>query len=133
MLYFLEEVYLLEHLTFAEVILHIILLDGLDGHLLPCKLVNTKGYLAEGSFANQLDELVKVQCCRRQFIILLDILLYVLDQLVPLLQDGVIDLRGWLRVQTTTVLVTGVLGRADRSTVRGVAEVDALVSIALLV
>lgn len=96
MLDLLEEIDLLENLSLAEVVLHVCLLDGLDGHLLPRQLVHPQGHLTEGTLADELDELVEVEGGRRQLVVLLDVLLDVLDQLVALLEDGVVDLGRWL-------------------------------------
>ena len=54
--------------------------------------MNTKSNFTEGSFSNEFDEFVKVQSCRRKLIILLDILFYVLYQLILLLDNGVVYL-----------------------------------------
>ena len=96
MLDLLEEIDLLEHLSLAEVVLHVGLLDGLDGHLLPRQLVHPQSYLTEGTLADELDELVEVEGGWRQLVVLLDVLLDVLDQLVSLLEDRVVDLGRWL-------------------------------------
>jgi hypothetical protein len=114
----LEEIDLLEHLSLAEVVLHVGLLDSLDGHLLPRQLVHPQSNLTEGTLADELDELVEVEGGRRQLVVLLDVLLDVLDQLVTLLEDGVVDLGRWLTALNSAarggnllVSVAGVLGR----------------------
>lgn len=84
-LYLLEQVNFLEDLPLAEVILHVVLLDRLDGHLLPRQLVHSQRDLAKGSFSNELHELVEVESRGRQLVVLLDVLLDVLDQVVALL------------------------------------------------
>lgn len=73
MLNFLEQVDLLEDFAFAELVLHVVLLDGLDGHLLARQFVDSESYFAEGSLSNQLHEFVKVQSCWRQLVVLLNI------------------------------------------------------------
>ena len=97
MLNFLEQVHLLEYFTLAKLVLHIVLLDGLDGHLLASQLVNSKGYLSKGSLTYQLHELVKVQSCWRQFVILFNVRFYVFYEIVAFLQNRVIHFRRWLR------------------------------------
>ena len=92
-----EQVNFLENLTFAEVILHVILLYGFDGNLLSSEFVDTESYFTKCTFSNEFHEFVEVQCCWWQLVILLDILFYVFYQLVSLLKDGVIDFCGWLR------------------------------------
>lgn len=93
----LQQVNLLEYFPLAKVVLHIVLLDSLDGDLLSRQLVDAEGDLAEGSFSNQLYELVEIQCCRRQLVVLLDVLLDVLNQVVSLLQDSIVHLGRRLR------------------------------------
>lgn len=84
-LYLLEQVNFLEDLPLAEVILHVVLLDRLDGHLLSRQLVHSQRDLAKGSLSNQLHELVEVESRGWQLVVLLDVLLDVLDQVVALL------------------------------------------------
>ena len=93
MLDLLEQVDLLEYFTFAEFVLHIIFLNRFDGHLLPSQLVHSESYLAEGSFSYQLHELVEVQGCRRQLIVLLDVRLDVLDEIIAFLENRIIYFR----------------------------------------
>ena len=97
MLNFLEQVHLLEYFTLAKLVLHIVLLDGLDGHLLASQLVNSKGYLSKGSLTYQFHELVKVQSCWRQFVVLFNVRFYVFYEIVAFLQNRVIHFRRWLR------------------------------------
>lgn len=52
MLNLLEQVNLLEHLSLREIVLHVILLDCLDGNLLTRQLVHTKSDLTEGALAD---------------------------------------------------------------------------------
>ena len=87
----------MENLPFAEIVLHVVFLDGLNSDLLSSKLMHSEGHLTEGTFANQFHKFVEVQCCRRQLVILLNVLFNVLYQLVPFLEDSVIDFCGWLR------------------------------------
>ena len=79
MLDLFEKVNFLENLALAKVILHVVLLDCFDSHLLASKLMDTQGNLTKGTLANQFHKLVEVQCCRRQLVILLDVLFNVLD------------------------------------------------------
>ena len=97
-LYLFQKVNFLENLTLTKVILHVVFLNCFDGHLLTSKLMDSKGNLSESTLSDQFHKLVEVQCCRRQLIILLDVLFNVLYQLVTLLQNRVIDFCGWLRV-----------------------------------
>lgn len=54
--------------------------------------MNTKSNFSESTFTNKFNEFVKVQSCRWKLVILLDILFYVLYQLVPLLKNSVVYL-----------------------------------------
>lgn len=101
-LYLFQQINFLEHFTLAEIVLHIVLLYGLDGHLLSGELVDSQGDLAECSFSYELHEFVEIQCGRRQLVVLLDVLLDVLDQVVALLQDGVVYL--WCRLRCCGVV-----------------------------
>lgn len=65
MLDLLKQVDLLEHLSLAEIILHIVLFDCFDGHLLTSQLMDAQGYLTERSFTDQLHEFVEVESCGR--------------------------------------------------------------------
>ena len=93
-----QKINFLENLALAKVILHVVFLNSFYSHLLTSKLMNTKGYLTKSTLANKFYKFVEVQCCRRQLIILLDVLFNVLNQLVSLLKDRVIDFCRWLRV-----------------------------------
>lgn len=92
MLNLFQQVDLLEHLSFTEIVLHIVLLNCLDSDLFTGQFMDTQSDFSEGSFANKFDEFVKVQSCWWKLIILLDILFNVLDQLVPFLKNGVVYL-----------------------------------------
>jgi hypothetical protein len=98
MLNLFEKINFLENLPLAKVILHVVFLNSFDSHLLTSKLMDTKGYLTKSTLSNQFYKLVEVQCCRRQLIILLNVLFNVLNQLVSLLKDRVIHFCRWLRV-----------------------------------
>ena len=63
--------------------------------MLPGELVDTKGYFSECSFANELDESIEIQSCRRQSIMFLNVRLDVFDQLLTLLNYAFIDLGLW--------------------------------------
>jgi hypothetical protein len=97
MLDLFEQVNFLENFSLAEVILHIIFLNSFDSDLFSCELMDSESYFTKSTFSNEFNEFVEVQCCWRQLVILLDILFYVLYQLVSLLEDCVIDFCGWLR------------------------------------
>lgn len=98
MLDLLKQVDLLEHFAFAEFVLHVVLLDRLDGHLLPSQLVHSEGDLAEGSFSNQLHEFVEVQSRRRQLVVLLDVRLDIFNEIVAFLENRIIYFCGRLRI-----------------------------------
>jgi len=57
---FFQQVNFLEDLSFAEVVLHVLLFDGLDGNVFASELVHTECHLAERTFANELNELVEL-------------------------------------------------------------------------
>ena len=59
-LYLFEQIHLLEDLSLAKVVLHVILLDRLDGNLFTCQLVNTKRYFTEGTLSNKFDKFVEI-------------------------------------------------------------------------
>lgn len=95
MLDLLEQVYLLEDLSLAEVVLHVVLFDGFDCNLLACEFVDAESDFAEGTFSNQFHKFVEVESCWWQLIVLLDVLLDILDELISFLQDGVVDSCSW--------------------------------------
>lgn len=95
MLDLFEQVHLLEYLSLAEVILHIVFLNRLDSHLLACQLVHTKCDFSKGSLTDKFNEFVEIESCGRQFVVLLDVLLDVFYQVVSLLQDRVVYLGRW--------------------------------------
>ena len=97
-LYLFEKINFLENFALAKVILHVVFLNSFYSHLLTSKLMDTKGYLTKSTLTDKFHKLVEVQCCRRQLIILLDVLFNVLNQLVSLLKDRVIHFCRWLRV-----------------------------------
>lgn len=92
MLDLLEKVNLLEDLPLAEVVLHVVLFNCFDGYLLSSQFVNAQGDLSESSFADELHELVEVECGGRQLVLLLNVLLDVLDQVVSFLENCVVHL-----------------------------------------
>ena len=57
---FFQQINFLEDLSFVEVILHVLLFDGLDSYVFASELVHTQCYLAERTFANELNELIKL-------------------------------------------------------------------------
>ena len=81
MLDLLEQVYLLEDLPSRELILHVLFINGLDGYLLACEFVYSKRDLTKGSFANQFDKFVEIKRGLRQFVLLLNVILDVLNEL----------------------------------------------------
>jgi len=81
----LKQVHFLEHLSLAEVVLHVRFLYGLNRNLLASQLVNAESYLSERSFPDQSNELVEVEGGRRQFIVLLNVLLDMLYQKISFL------------------------------------------------
>ena len=56
----LKDVDFLHHLLPRVNILHVAFIDGLDGNLSACKLVNSEGHLPECSLSNQLNKLIEV-------------------------------------------------------------------------
>lgn len=90
MLDLLQQVDLLKHLTLGKFVLHVTLLDGLDGHLLASQLVDAQRDFPECALANQLLELVKVKRCRRQLICPFNVRLDVLDQVFLLVERAFI-------------------------------------------
>lgn len=85
MLNLFQQIYFLEDLALAEIVLHVILLYCLDRNLLAGELVDTKSDFAEGTLAYQFYELVEVERGWRELIVFLDVLFDVLYELVPLL------------------------------------------------
>ncbi len=69
----LEDVDLLEDLVPRELVLHVRLVDRLDGHVLPRQLVHPQEHLTECPLANQSDYLVAVERCFRDLPVLLRI------------------------------------------------------------
>lgn len=56
-----QDVDLLHDFLLAELILHMLLVNGLDRHIAPRKLVDAKRHLAKRSFANKLHELIELE------------------------------------------------------------------------
>ena len=56
-----QDVDFLHDFLLAELILHMLLINGLDRHIAPCKLVDAKRHLAKRSFANKLHELIELE------------------------------------------------------------------------
>jgi len=63
MFYLFKKINLLENFPFAKIILHIILFNCFDSHLLARKFMNTKSNFSKSTFSNKLDKLIKVQSC----------------------------------------------------------------------
>lgn len=115
--------------------MHVILLYSLDSHLLTGELVDSKCDFAEGSLANQFDKLVKVEGGWRQLVVLLDILFDVLNELVPLLENRIINLGSWfvaIAGGSTAVGFTRILSGACLSTIVGVYGVDASSTVGII-
>lgn len=53
--------------------------------------MHSQGNFTKSSLANKFDELVEVESGGRQFIVFLNVLLYVLYKLVSFLEDGVVN------------------------------------------
>ena len=104
MLYLLQQIDLLKDLPFGEVILHVALLDGLNGHVLAGELVDAEGDLAERAFADELHELVVLEGGGRQLVVLLDIGFDELYQSVALLKNGLIDFCSIIHARITGYL-----------------------------
>ena len=98
MLDLLQQIDLLEHLPLREVILHVGLLDCLDGHILASELVHAKCHLTECTLPNQLYELIVLKRRGWQLIVLFDVGLYELDQFISLLENSLIYLSGTINV-----------------------------------
>ena len=92
MLDLLEEVDFLEHLPLAKVILHVVLLDGLNRNLLTRELVYTECHFTKGTLTYKFDESIEIQSCGRQLVVLLDVRFNVADELLTLLDNSVIYL-----------------------------------------
>ena len=61
MLYFLEQINFLEDFTFTEVVLHVVLFYGFDGHLFASEFVHSESDLSKCSFADKLDKLIEIK------------------------------------------------------------------------
>ena len=99
---FLQEVNLLEDLSLREIVLHVVLFDGFDSNLLSCKLVDSKCHFSEGTFTDHFDEFVEIESCGWKFVVLLDVLLHVLNQLISLLKNSVINSSCWFLIPLAT-------------------------------
>ena len=87
MLYLLEQVDFLKHLSFAEVILHVLLLNRLDRDILACQLVHAQRHLAKRTLPYQLDELIELQRRWWQLIVLCYVILDVTDKLFSFFEE----------------------------------------------
>ena len=74
-----QDVDLLHDFLFRVDVLHVTFVDGFNGNLATSQLVNCKCNLTKCAFANKLNKLVEVLCCRRQLSILLEIKFVVLN------------------------------------------------------
>ena len=83
----LQNVDLLHHFLLGKLVLHMLLVDGFDSHVAPSKLVDAKSYLAKGTFADELHELVEFERGWWQTFLLLTVSLVEFDQLITLLHD----------------------------------------------
>ena len=88
----LEDVDLLEDLLPGEVILHVALLKRLNSHVPACEFVSGESDFSKRSFSNQLLELVEVESCWRDRFVFSDVSLYILDGLLPLLNNRLLNL-----------------------------------------
>ena len=84
-LYLFEQIDLLENLPLRELILHVALLNSLDGYTPPRQFVHPQCDLAKRPLAYQLYKLVELKRCSREFIVFCYIVLDVRYQLVSLL------------------------------------------------
>ena len=82
MLNLLQQVDFLEDLALTELVLHILLFDGLDRDTLTSELVHAEGDFSEGALSDQFDEFVELESSRWQLIILRNVILDVADQFV---------------------------------------------------
>ena len=87
MLDLLQQVDFLEYFSFAEVILHVLLFNRLDRDILARQLVHAQSHLAKSTLADQLNELVELQCRRWQLIVLCYVILDVADKLFSLFKE----------------------------------------------
>lgn len=86
----LKQVDFLKDFPFAEIVLHVRFLNGLNSHVFASQLMNTEGDLTKGPLPNQFHEFVVFEGGRRQLIMLLNVGLYELYQPVSFLKNGVI-------------------------------------------
>ena len=82
----LEQIHLLEDFALGELILHVALLNCLNGDVLASKFVYAECYLPECTLAYQFDELVEFEGGSWQLIVLRYVTLNVLYKFVPFLQ-----------------------------------------------
>ena len=82
-----KDINFLENFPPAILILHIWFVNCFYRNILAGQLVNSKGNFSKGPLSYQFDELVEVQSGRRDLLVLLDILLDILYQLLPILQN----------------------------------------------
>ena len=87
MLNLLQQVDFLEHLSFAEIILHVLLFNRLDRDILTCELVHAQSHLAKRTLPDQLDELVELQRRWWQLIVLCYVILDVTDKLFSFFEE----------------------------------------------
>ena len=106
---FLENVNFLEYLASTVVVLDVNLVNGLDGHLLASQLVDPQGNFTKSPLAQQLNELVEVQCRLRDDFVFLNVRLDVLDKANALFTKRVVEhhllLLLWLGVLRDAVVV----------------------------
>ena len=99
-----QKVNLLKHFPLRKIVLHVVLFDGFDSHLFASKLVNPQSNFAESPLADHLYELVKIESSGRKFVVLLDVLFHVLNQLISLLDDCVVDSSRWFLIPVAAAL-----------------------------
>jgi hypothetical protein len=89
----LKQVDFLENFALGKIIFHIRLLDSLDSHILPSKLMNAKGDFTKRPFAYKFYEFVIFKGSWWKFVVFLDIGFYELYQPVSFLNDCIINFR----------------------------------------
>lgn len=91
MSYLLKYIYLLKHLAFRILVLHVALIYCLDRHILASQFVYPQGHFPEGALAYQLDKFVVVEGSRGYLIVLFDVGFNELDDFVTLAQDVLVQ------------------------------------------
>ena len=89
--------YCVFYTLYTVFLLHVVLIDGLDGHLAPCQLVDTQSDLPECPFADQLHKLVELERSRWE--------LLVLPQVQFIVSDEPFSLAHYIVIHTEPVLV----------------------------